>query len=191
MQDGSAPWQRQLKRRKLRDQQQEAGAPDRSTAATPSGGAGDADDELDQLTSQYAAEAEAEAKATAFKHETAKQPPQKGMQQLRTEGLATALPADNRYAQRMSACSVHGSMFEAVVAAHTWVAHVLLQCRGFQLLQRMGWAEGQGLGAGGSGRAAPVAVELKTKRTGLGIDEGRRQRKAEAEQQQADRGAVA
>ena len=106
MQDGSAPWKRQLKRRKLPDQQQEAGVPDRSTAAAP-GGFANADDELDQLTSQYAAEAEAEAKATAIRHASAKQPPQKGMQQLRTEGLATALPADNRYARRLSACSMH------------------------------------------------------------------------------------
>jgi hypothetical protein len=106
MQDGSAPWRRQLKRRKLPAQQQEAVVPDRSTAAAP-GGLANADDELDQLTSQYAAEAEAEAKATAIRHELAKQPPQKGMQQLRTEGLATALPADNRYARRLSACSMH------------------------------------------------------------------------------------
>lgn len=97
MQDGVAPWKLQLKPRPLPYQRAAAAAG--SGTAAEGADATEADDELDQLTSLYAAEAEADAKATATKHAVSRQPPQKGMQQLRTEGLATALPQDNKYTQ--------------------------------------------------------------------------------------------
>lgn len=69
------------------------------------------------------------------------------------------------------------------------VLDALMQCRrGFQLLQRMGWSDGQGLGASSAGRAVPLDVELKTKRTGLGIDEGCKRRAAAAKQKHQERG---
>jgi hypothetical protein len=86
-------------------QQHEAGAADQGSAPV-AGHATAAEDQLDELMSRYAAEAEVDAKATAVKHATSKQPPQKGMQQLRTEGLATALPQDNRYIQPMVGSSM-------------------------------------------------------------------------------------
>ena len=56
---------------------------------------------------------------------------------------------------------------------------VLRLCRGFQLLAKMGYKEGEGIGKSVKGRVAPIAVDLKSGRTGLGIDEGRkRQREA-------------
>lgn len=40
--------------------------------------------------------------------------------------------------------------------------------RGRQLLEGMGWKEGEGLGPTGEGRAEPVATTLKLDRAGLG-----------------------
>ncbi|BDA45554.1 probable G patch domain-containing protein 11 [Coccomyxa sp. Obi] len=53
------------------------------------------------------------------------------------------------------------------------------QTKGFQLLAKMGYKEGEGIGKSVKGRVAPIAVDLKSGRTGLGVDEGRkRQREA-------------
>ncbi len=92
MSDAPAPWKRKLKPLPL---------PGRATAAAEApaptnANAADADDELDRLTSQYAAEAAASTQAVVYKQQRSKPPGQKGMAELRSEGLATALPAENK-----------------------------------------------------------------------------------------------
>ena len=62
-------------------------------------------------------------------------------------------------------------------------------CRGFQLLAKMGYREGEGIGKSVKGRAAPIDVSLKSGRTGLGIDEERKRKKEDANLQQTYRGA--
>lgn len=93
MSDAPEPWARKVKPLPLPDRTATAS---HAAASAPDNSATDADDELDRLTSQYAAEAETKARDVAAKHAAARQPPQKGMGQLRKEGLATALPEDNK-----------------------------------------------------------------------------------------------
>ena len=61
--------------------------------------------------------------------------------------------------------------------------------RGFQLLAKMGYTEGEGIGRSVKGRAAPIDVSLKAGRTGLGIDEERKRKKEDAKLQHTHRGA--
>ena len=61
-------------------------------------------------------------------------------------------------------------------------------CRGYKLLQQMGYREGKGVGASESGRSDPLDVIIKPGRTGLGIDEGRKRHKAEVAKGQQARG---
>lgn len=63
-----------------------------------------------------------------------------------------------------------------------------MQCRGFQLLSKMGYQPGQGLGKTASGAAVPIAVEIKSKRTGLGVDEANKERQARQAEMQLLRG---
>ncbi|XP_077073463.1 G patch domain-containing protein 11 [Siphateles boraxobius] len=56
------------------------------------------------------------------------------------------------------------------------------QNKGFALLQKMGYKEGQGLGKRGAGRVEPVPLNIKTDRGGIGMEELKK-RKADEELQ--------
>ena len=90
------------------------------------------------------------------------------------------------------ACSIYLHQLPLPYAGDSMLAAAakLIQpaCRGFKLLQQMGYREGQGVGASASGRSEPLEVIQKPGRTGLGVDEGRRRRKAEVAAGQQARG---
>ncbi|GAX81995.1 hypothetical protein CEUSTIGMA_g9423.t1 [Chlamydomonas eustigma] len=58
--------------------------------------------------------------------------------------------------------------------------------KGFELLKKMGYQEGQGLGKSSSGRVEPLRPEVRGTRTGLGVHEQKKQR-MEQQQQQRDK----
>ena len=95
-----APWTVKTKRlwvpgRSLPDAAAAAGTAAPNTAA---GSCRDVDvDELDLLTSQYAEEAEASTRAVTTRADQ-RSTSQKGMRELRSEGLATELSTQNKYA---------------------------------------------------------------------------------------------
>ncbi len=60
--------------------------------------------------------------------------------------------------------------YEKTEAADAKVA-MTAKNKGFRMLSKMGWKEGEGLGAEGrKGRAEPVAVEQRRERAGLGVE---------------------
>ena len=64
--------------------------------------------------------------------------------------------------------------------------------RGFEMLKRMGYKEGESLGQSNTGRVEPILpMEVKTSRSGLGREDAvRRQRRAEAEAQEKERAVL-
>lgn len=56
--------------------------------------------------------------------------------------------------------------------------------KGFSLLKKFGFQEGQGLGSQGQGRTEPVPIEIKAGRGGLGLDAVKKQQVAARERAQ-------
>lgn len=136
------------------------------------------EDDLDKLLEQYERQAEADkAKVLSTKEEKALA--QMGMAELRESALAKPLSAQTKSVLCTKPDLILPSHFETHFALLISLLRVLCLCRGFQLLAKMGYKEGEGIGTSVKGRVAPIAVDLKSGRTGLGIDEGRkRQREA-------------
>lgn len=124
-----------------------------------------------QYDSQAAQDARAaQAAATAKKKAVS----QMSMAELRSEGLSTPLDAENRCARAAAGTSTFTgpSLTSAIPGAGCSPCQELtlragLQCRGFKLLQRMGYQQGQGVGSSSAGRTAPLDVVLKPGRTGV------------------------
>ena len=138
-------------------------------------------DDLDALTRHYQAEAEAaKARAEGAAKQVALQ--SKGMAELRSDGLATPLGSDTKYAplQRIC-CPLYVPLEQCQTGRH--------RCRGFQMLAAMGYRPGTGIGRTVVGRAAPLDINLKADRTGLGVSEAKRRREQAAQQERQQRGA--
>ncbi|KAM8852190.1 G patch domain-containing protein 11 [Synchiropus picturatus] len=54
------------------------------------------------------------------------------------------------------------------------------QNKGFALLQKMGYKEGQGLGKQGAGRVEPIPLNIKNDRGGIGMEEAKKRKAEEA-----------
>lgn len=107
MSGAPAPWKRKLKPLPLPGDTASDATPPSAAGAAAANQPTDGDDELDKLSAMYEAEAVAKARDVASKQAASRQPSQKGMHQLRREGLAAALPEDNKCAAHDgSTCSL-------------------------------------------------------------------------------------